>query len=249
MHQPVETNYKNGRKLKYAIVELIADKGRAQNIEGGLLRGIGKDAGDNFLWLVTSKKVSRACSLAYYNILSVVTFDGFTKTYTFFMADEDEQAEARKVTEEAYDGLKELALPENAVLLDVSKFEEVPENFGRLSTVHSSAAASSIGHQTGAASTNMNDWYGKQHNTDTQSYVHNDPEPFSWKRKTRKPTKKALEALRNKLDLIAKREYEVAMRAIKGEKDVDDEECEKESAQNQNEMFQSYDDEHFPFGP
>lgn len=246
MHQPIEDDYKGTEKLKYAIVELIADKGRASTIDCGLLRGIGKDkeSDDEFMWAVTPKKVVRGFSLAYYNILSVVTFDGHTKVYTFFMADEDEQKEARKIAERAYEGLKDLALPEGERLLDVSKFENVPEDFNKLSIV--SNITTPTQHTGAATGQGKKDWYGKGHSCcgyTTPTYVANtDPTPFSWKRKTKKPTKKALEELREKLDMIAKREYKFAPRAIKGEK-----EKEKEEKADRGAMFQGYDDDSSPF--
>lgn len=246
MHQPVENDYKGTEKLKYAIVELIAEKGRAPTIECGLLRGIGEDKeGDDFLWMVTNRKVARGCSLAYYNILSVVTFDGRAKVYTFFMADEDEQKEARKVAEGAYEGLKDLASVEGTELLDVSKFQNVPEDFGKLNIVSNvrSAAQQHTGTPTGQG---QKDWYGKGSScnfTNPTYTVDTDPKPFSWKRKTKKPTKNALEALREKLDLIAKREYKFAPRVIKGE-----EEEEKEEKADSNHMLQGYEDDNFPFG-
>lgn len=244
MHQPVENDCKGTEKLKYAIVELIAEKGRASTIECGLLRGIGEDKeGDDFLWMVTNKKVARGCSLAYYNILSVVTFDGRAKVYTFFMADEDEQKEARKVAEGAYEGLKDLASVEGTELLDISKFQDVPKDFDKLNIVSNvgSAAQQYTGTPTGQG---QKDWYGKgSHSNFTTPTYTADPTPFSWKRKTRKPTKKALEALREKLDLIAKREYEFAPRTIKGEKKKG-----KEAKNDNDHMFQGYDDDNFPFG-
>lgn len=249
MHQPVETDHETNEELKYAIVELIANKGRGTSIDCGLLRGIGRDDKDDFLWLVTDKKVSRACNLTYFNILSIVVFDGIAKRYKFFMADEDEQIEARKSIERAYEGLKKLALPENATLLDVSKFQEVPENFGKLSKISLDSCANRTGAPT--KQTDNHDWYGKGSNSNNFSHVKSDPEPFFWKRKSRKPTKKALEILREKLDLIAKREYEFMPCAIESGKkeDEEDKESEKADCSGCNGMFQGYEDENFPFGP
>lgn len=199
-------------RLKYAIVELIGDKGKADEIQCGLLRGIGEQDNDKFMWLVTGKKVVRGCSLDHYNILSIVTFDGLTKTYTFFMADDDEQAEAFEVVEAAYEDLKGIALVEGGTLLDVSKFEDVPEDFGKITSTPKQQSVSKF---PAKSPTNTTSGVNRYYND-----FNRDPEPYPWKRKTKKPTKKTLEALRTKLALIAKKEYEFTACEIKGEIDA-----------------------------
>lgn len=212
-------------QLKYAIVELVGEKASTENIECGLLRGLGEQDGDNFVWLITGKKIARGYNMAYYNILSVVIFDGITKTYTFFMADEDEQKEALKAVEEAYEGLKEIALTEGGTLLDVSKFKYVPDDFGKINSIpkHQEASSSSTGNasrDTGLKKPS-NDWYGQNNQGIINNTYSREPEAHTWKRTTRKPTKKTLEKLRDKLALIAKREYEFKLLEIKGDAEAE----------------------------
>jgi hypothetical protein len=245
--------------LKYAIVELIAEKGAAESVECCLLRGISGDVDGNFLWAVTNKKTSRSYNLDYFNILSLATYDGITKKFYFFMADKDEQDQAKKLVEQAYECLKKKAAAEGTTLLDVSKFESVPDNFDKIDR-GSKRIASPTHSQTGAPSVGGQDYYNKNRtagfhtaaDSKYDDYWNRDPEPFFWKRKTRKPTKKALEKMREAIQRIAKGEYEFEPKAIKGEK----EEREKESTNktqeavgsHNNQMFAGYDDENFPFG-
>lgn len=246
---PTETDQD---KLKYAIVELIAEKGQADSIECGLLRGIG----DNFLWTATQNKVSRTFNLDYFNILSVVTYDGTKKTYMFFMADKDEQEEAKSVVEQVYKQLKSLALPEGGTLLDVSKFVDVPTDFGRVTKSHTHTTQNTSDITSAQCQKDWTNHHSTPSRANTSSSIANDwnkePEPYYWKRKSRKPTAKVLEKMRETILLVAKREYEYNPPTIKGEKKkVIVEPAGKNSegqANNNAAMFAGYDDENYPFG-
>jgi len=217
-------------QLKYAIVELIADNGKSNKIECGLLRGIGEVDGAKILWLVTGKNIVRGQSLKYYNVLSVTTFDGLTKTYCFFMADDDEQKDAIEEIVKAYENLKTIAAEEGTDLLDVSKFECVPDDFGKISSLpKKQTSTSSVGtnHITGAATHKPavnnhldRDYYSRNYAAGGTGYNDNwnaDPTPFAWKRKGRKPTKKALELMRSKILELSAGKYEFKALPVKGE--------------------------------
>ncbi len=254
MQQLIENSSKE--QTDYAVVELVGEKGGANSIEKGLLRGINEEGGESFLWLVTEKKISRAINLADVNILSVETFDGLTRAYTFFMADEDEQKYARKLAEETFESLKKLALPAGGLMLDVSKFKNVPEDFGKPTAMSAAKKTNLVGTASQKPAGTVGDsWYGNQQRKPagytSNSYYNTDPEPCAWKRKSRKPTKKALEKLRGKLDLLAKKELKYTMPVVKTEK----EEAEKKpkaaekkaNAAATEDPNSIYEDENMPF--
>lgn len=218
------------KKLKYAIAEVVTKKGSNNNIQRGLFRGLQKFDTDDFLWLETGKDNFRAFNMEEHNVLSLEIYDGFSRLYTYFLADERDQKEAKKRLEEAFSALSEIALKEEGLLLDTSKFESVPEDFGRSpGKLPNTASASKTGAATASAATT-----GAARTTTTGygTYSTPKPEPCSWKRSTRKPTKRALEILREKLDAIAKGEYETKLPSIKSEPKPKDEKDEKRTAAN-----------------
>lgn len=203
----------NEKELRYVIVELVGEKGTANSIEKGLFKGIKKEVlgAANFLWLKTGNNVVKACNLGFFNILSIETYDGDVKAFTFFMAGEEEQKKAYKEIDSIVSRLSHMLNNEDPQLIDVEKFTDLPSSFGshnnsKINTNPSNAMV------TGAANYNA-DLYNKDF-----SYEKKDPEPFSFKRDTKKPTKAALMRMKEKLDLIAKGEYKYELPEMSIEK-------------------------------
>lgn len=195
------------KKLCYAIVELVGDNGTADSIEKGLFKGIRDAYAHDFLWMKTGSSITRACNLGYYNILSVETYDGDDKTFLFFMSDKDEQQKARDSLKDVFDRFGHLLEEGTSKLIDVDKFTDVPKNFGNSETSKISIRKSVDTHSV----------YGHGHGQGTLGYTRKEPEPFPFKRETKKPTKTALKKLREKLDLIMRGEYKCSFSKIKGE--------------------------------
>lgn len=209
-------NIRYEKELRYAIIELVGELGTANSIEKGLFRGIKGKGADEFLWIKSGNSVSKACSLGYYNILSIETYDGDVRTFVFFMAGEDEQKMAREALNVILSKFSHIPDEEDPGLIDVSKFTDVPTNFGS----HNSGNKvfnKPTGH-TGEGTPGYSSVYqgcDHQNNVVTSAYVRKEPEPFPFKRETRKPTKVALRKIAEKLDLIMKGEYKCEFPQIK----------------------------------
>lgn len=201
------------KRLRYAIVELVGEKGTANSIEKGLFKGIKSTSTIDFLWVKTGNSVARSCNLEFYNILSIETYDGDVKTFTFFMADEEEQKKAREAIDNVTAKLKYAIDGEDNELIDVEKFTDVPDNFGSHSSNNKNF--NKTANVVGSTGYNPTGLYNK---TDYTPYKRRDPEPFPFKRDTKKPTKAALRKMRSKLDMIMKGEYEYKLPEVDSEK-------------------------------
>jgi hypothetical protein len=205
-----------GANYHYVIVEVVAEQGNAASIERGLFKGLNTISAGTFLWLKPSEdikdKVSKSCNLLYYSILSIETYDGTTRCYTFYRKDRAEQVKARETITGIYDVLKEtILLKGEDYMLDVSKYHDVPD----LTT----GSRDIVGKKPGS----MSNYYNSCHKPTTSSYTPTvyqnvDPEPTAFKRRSKKPTEDVLASLNEKLDLIAKGEYDTNFPVVKGEK-------------------------------
>lgn len=218
------------KKLKYAIVEIVSKTGSSGQIQIGLFKGLQKFDADNFLWLETGKNVSRAFNMTEHNVLSLETYDGFSRRYTYFLAEEHDQIEAKKRLEDAFTALSRIALKKDGLLLDVSKFESVPADFAKSPGKLPNTSAPRTGTATASAAGPPGNTNHKTSHSYGTGYTTAKPEPFAWKRSTRKPTKRALEILREKLDAIAKGEYEAKLPRIKSESEPKEEDNKKRTA-------------------
>lgn len=199
------------KELCYAIVELVGELGTANSIEKGLFKGIKEgDEGDEFLWIKSGNSVSKACSLMYYNVLSIETYDSDVRTFVFFMAGEGEQKMAREVLDKILSKFNHIPDEKDPGLIDVNKFTNVPTNFGSHSSVNT--ASKPVTHAERSAPIYSNIYH--RSGTATSAYVRKEPEPFPFKRETRKPTKVALRKMGEKLDLIMKGEYKYELPRI-----------------------------------
>jgi len=214
------TSNQSGTNYHYVIVEAVGEKGNAASVERGLFQGLNEIAAGAYLWMKpkAQEKISKSCNLAYYNILSIETFDGTTRCYTFFRKDKKEQKKALSDIKGIYEVLKERMLRKNDdYMLDTDKYISVPNNL--LETGSKSIVGS---HRP--AVTRKADFYGNCHHASTSAmttpsvYQKRDPEPTAFKRRSKKPTEDNLATLNEKLDLIAKGEYDINFPKVKGEK-------------------------------
>lgn len=205
-------------KLRYCVIELVKERGSAKDIEKGLFKGLVEESGINFLWIKTPSTVVRGCNLEYYNVLSVEVYDGVIKALTFFKAEEDEQRKAEGLINEIFKCFEDMRLEEDHRLIDVDKYSDIPECFGKNTgrtankparTIHTSDVQTfhKQGNNTGTATSVNNN----------KHFVKNSPEACFFKRKGRKPTKKMLEELDKKLDLIMEGEYNPEFPEIKND--------------------------------
>lgn len=214
-----DQQFNSKEKLRYVIVELVAERGSASSIEKGLFKGLKREFNQDFIWIRTNSEVVRACNLAFYNILSIESYNGDVRRFTFFQASIDEQKMARNAIKSVLLALDD-RVSKASGLIEASKYTDVPDNFGstnknhmpRTSAAHTpSCNKPSIYTPTGSPAFG-HDYYDHMH-----SYEKKEPEPLPFKRKSRKPTKAALKKLNAKLNLIDKGEYEYEMPEINPE--------------------------------
>jgi len=214
-------NNTNNENLDYGIVELVGEKGNADSIERGLFRGVENEmaSGDQFLWIVTKQDVARAFNLKHFTILSIEVSDGPTRIFTFFMADANDQKMARDLALSVFEKLKRIALPNNDEkgLLDVTLFKNVPMNYDTITPKPSVTKPihlpipNTLGDTSGIYRCPTRTVSGFVETTAKE------PEPCVLKRKTKRPTESALKKMCDKLDLIAKGEFQSKLPAIKSE--------------------------------
>lgn len=193
------------KELRYVIVELVAEKGTASSIEKGLFKGLKREYGQDFLWIKTASDVTRSCNLAYYNILSIESYDGDVRRFVFFQASLDEQKKALGRIKSMLLSL-EGRIHKLSGLIEASRYSNIPDNFGN-SCENSSIQKTTVHRHipTGPA-------YGYN---GYSTYEKKDPEPLAFKRDAKKPTKAALKKLSAKMDLIDKGEYEYKIPEVK----------------------------------
>lgn len=207
----------NVRKLRYAIIELIAERGTASSIEKGLFKGIKTERGQTFMWIKTNSDITRACNLAYYNILSIESYDGDTRRFTFFQATVDEQKTAFGRVKDVFVSLKDF-IDKESDLVKTSLYTDIPDNFSSYSQNNLPSGPQMTRHDdipTGSSSI-----YAPAYDPKYTPRIKKDPEPFAFKRASKKPTKAALKKLNAKLDLIDLGEYEYTIPEVKEESDV-----------------------------
>jgi len=192
--------------LKYAAVEIISNEENSNSIIRGLLRGITTEIGDEFIWTNGANGVAKAHNLKYFSIIMVTVFDGKSKVYTLFENSVVEQAQAKKLIKDIMEKSSHLS-SEGQLLLDTSKFEDVPNELAELNDTKIMQNYTN----------SCNKQCDKKNETKIINYYNMNAEPFFFKRKTKKPTKKALENLRNKLDMIINNEYKYKPPAVKNE--------------------------------
>lgn len=201
------------KELHYVIVELVGEKGAANSIEKGLFQGIKSTGTSDFLWMKTGNNMARSCNLQFYNILSIQTYDGDVKAFTFFMANKEEQKKAREDIDNIFNRLGHVLNDKDPKIVDVKKYIGIPKNFGN----HDNKIPTKPNITMGPP---VNKVHITGRNTDPynhSAYVRRDPEPFPFERNTKKPTKIILKKMGEKLDLIMKGEYEYRLPEISNE--------------------------------
>lgn len=225
MSIPVES------KLHYAIVEMVPYSGSANSIVRGLFKGIKKLMPDSiFLWLKNGENIAVAYHLQFYTILSIETYDGTVRTYTFFKQDDYEQKKALKDIEDLFDTLKYFVNTEDECMVNTNNYTSIPENYSESegnkivsSNYQPTFNKDSVGNINTANKT------ASAYTYDYYNNVKKEPEPMAFRRRTKKPSSEALTGLTTKLDLIIKGEYEGKFPKVKGEKEIEYDDSEKEN--------------------
>lgn len=223
---------------KYAIVEIALERNNVRHIERGLFRGLRLEENNpTYIWLRTEKKYDKMCCLLNYTVVSVETYDGQTKTSVFFMADSGEQDEAKLLLTSLKENLKFLTREDDPEIIDTDKYENVPKDFGGTGIITKVS-----NHKSDVSEYSRQRVAGFQ-GTGYQKPIYTpkkDPEPSTFKRKARRPSKAALGKLDAKLDLIAKGEYKYKLPKIKNEDKEEDDDGANQDLSDTGHYYESF---------
>jgi hypothetical protein len=232
------------KELRYAVVETITGSESDHTVCKGLLRGSAKVDGSEFLSMETKEDGKSVClmvNMSKFNLLSLEYFDGASRTYLYFRATEEDQKLAKGCLDELIDSLERFAYEENKRIIDSSKYTDVPscvvgsknsvsrhgsvgtsiKRLGNRENIadRSPSQAKTAEFQKGYSHSAQPNWW----NDSKHGLAKKDPTAAVIRRKSRRPSKKFLEEMRKKMEMIAKREYEPSLPKIAG----DDEEVEE----------------------
>ncbi len=240
-------------EIKYVTVELLMKdaidtaqvwQDQRDKVTYGLLKGIetkktvgkvGKAADDDseqFILLGVSGegKVTKACNLGVFNILSFEVYDGIERDITFFRSSEEDQTSAIEMVEEVtlmLTAAKRMIGTSN--LINISTFTDLPKDF----TSGDGAGPAST---TGQAKT-----YNKSNVVNHQAHAANhcanqaphvaasysrEKEPTVFKRTSRKPTKAFLEKMKESVVAVTAGKYEPKIPTIKNDKEEEEDDKE-----------------------
>lgn len=91
-------------KLRYVRIELSPKKGLQGSTEEGLFKKLGKKFDQTLLWIRKDHKVTKAFNLSFFNIVTIETYDGEIRRFTFFQPSFSEQKIAREHIERLESG-------------------------------------------------------------------------------------------------------------------------------------------------
>lgn len=212
--------------LKYIRVETILAKETKYDVITGLFMGIVEEDGQRLVLLAgTSKGHANLVNLKFYNLMSLEVLKDSTRELTYLTAVEEDQKEGLKLLEEAYKEALEagFALENDDKIIDIGKYKGVPAGYSGSSVTKKSTSSSNTTTTTTpgvgnfATSTNHSRYYNNNNRVTSfaNTTVKTEPKPTLFERGAdKKPTKDALEALQEALDLIQAGSYEPNLPAI-----------------------------------
>lgn len=215
--------------IKYVLVEMIRSnetKLLSSSIIVGLFKGLRSEnmataekekKEQLFILLEDKNKALRALALEYYNIMSLEVYDGATRVLSFYRASTEDQAlafdQAAQIINELHEAQRTLAADENVI--DIATYSTIPSVYGT-DDINKSPGTQTSSMFQGARSKDV-----IHHHRNTQSWQKKDPEPCLIKRTGKKPTKAAMDAMRDKVVQLNSGDYTVTLPEIE---DDDDEE-------------------------
>lgn len=205
-------------EIKYVLIEMIENdisKMSGDSIIAGMFKGIRvyQPPKEDMLILIEDRKeeVIHLLNIAKYNILSLQRFDGYTKIIHCFRATKEDQESAISIIS---DMIKELNDADRTIdsddnIIDTSTYASIPDD----TTI--------IKQCTGAKNyaRNNNTVHRPAHrcdNTKNVTVVPKEMQPKHFKR-TKKPSKVALDKMQKKIEEIRIGTYQVKLPVIKGD--------------------------------
>jgi len=207
--------------IKHIVVEAIRSDEKnlvAASIELGLFQGIlqkklhkTSPKPEDFVMMKGKDDILKTLCLTYYNILSLERFDGTTKVVTFFRSGEEDQAKALEMGKDLVEQMRKAnrTLVAEDAMIDITTYSEIPAVMGATKTDGKGATFSRFQNNKSTVGT------GVVHHH--KPHVKKPLAPTLFKRKGKKPSKAALEAMDAKILLIAQGEYNPILPEIKGD--------------------------------
>lgn len=191
---------------KYVYLEMIHDKGTAQDVVSGLFKGFYVRNNITYVLLEGKKSCTTVLNVNFYKIMTIEVLEQDYKNMTFVTAESSDQREAMKQLQELHNKLLEagFAYKQGSTILDVAKYEQVPKEYFDGAPPGSGRSAGGVVNNAGSFASNRNR-YGKgaTGTSYVQTPVKPDPTPTFFERtKSKKPTKEALELMAEKIDAI-----------------------------------------------
>lgn len=132
-----EYNIQTRTGIKYLYLEMIQCKNNNYDVISGLFAGIRKKKGQKFILIHSLGNATSILNLAYYKVLSIEQLIGENKNFVFLTREDSDQEKALGMIEVTYDVLKlrGFGTASDPEIIDVSKYQEVPEEYKRVATV------------------------------------------------------------------------------------------------------------------
>jgi len=214
--------------IKYVVIEMIKSdetKLLSSSIVTGLFKGLRVEdmagsvtVGDKkeqlFILIEDKDKALLAKAIDYYNIMSFEVYDGTTKVLSFYRASKEDQDkafdQAAQIINELHAAQRTLTADDS--IIDTSTYSSIPTIYGTGIINKSTAGTQASSKFQGAGDRST---IHTQHNN--KRWVRKDPEPFLIKRTGKKPSKAAMDAMREKVVQLASGDYTVTLPEIEGD--------------------------------
>lgn len=231
-----------GGKLKFIGIELMAKNALSTDSpETGLFRGvrerIDKDVSLTLFLLGDKSRPDsiRGFNAALYNIMTLMFMYGQTKEMIVFKNTTEDQKQANELLESVIEQMKEdgMMLANDPEIADVSKFEDVPDEF--FSVKKGTSTSNTPNRPTNSTTINNGgtpDWKKRQEEEKKQKEKEEKMRwtPFTFTRKKETPALKDLNLIKKKIAALAIGEYECVLPAMVGDEEKEEEEDKKTTA-------------------
>lgn len=189
------------QEIKCVYVELILNQQTKYDVVAGLLQGIMEKDGETYIIICGPEETTAVLNTKFYNIMSIETLEKDCKNMVFLTAEEKDQNIALQLLKELKDILlkKGYGVDGDPEIIDVSKYNDVPDEYKDNSKLNSATPDTS---STVPATTSR---------TSYPAYTppaKKEPSPSVLSRTVdKRPSKRALEILREKIEQIKTGKY------------------------------------------
>jgi hypothetical protein len=215
--------------IKYVVIELIKaneTKLLSSSIIVGLFKGLrvenmtdekNEEKEQLFILLEDKDKALIAKALDFYNIMSFEVYDGATKVLSFYRASKEDQVtafdQAAQIINELHAAQRTLVDDESVI--DISTYSNIPAVFGT-GVISKSSAGTQTSSRFNGTGNNKSSIHTPHGNTRWQK---KEPAPSLIERAGKKPTKAAMDAMREKVIQLGSGDYTVTLPEIEGDDD------------------------------